>query len=245
MLEDKGTITRFLGLLVTGTDAEKSQAAGFIVDQFLRAITQVARRAFQQLRVRGAMEDADGVADLTLAQFIKGVANGEYAPKGRAEAEMLLRTMVRCEAINEAQKEHASMRDFKRRVDEAELTGGSADADGINGFPGDEIDPVVSVQAEEEIRRLLDLLGPDMMLRKIVLGKLLGHKNDELATLLGFVEPTIESKLNIIRHKLAGEYPGLTAKAGRRPGPDGPRLAASTPDTTVILRSFIGPVFQE
>ena len=58
--------------------------------------------------------------------------------------------------------------------------------------------PELAAQMADEFRRLLDSLG-DAELRAIVLWKMEGFSNDEIAAKLGCVERTVERRLSLIR----------------------------------------------
>jgi DNA-directed RNA polymerase specialized sigma24 family protein len=61
-----------------------------------------------------------------------------------------------------------------------------------------ESSPELAAQAVEECERLLGLLDDDT-LRKVALRKFEGHTNAEIARELGYVEATVERKLQRIR----------------------------------------------
>jgi DNA-directed RNA polymerase specialized sigma24 family protein len=68
----------------------------------------------------------------------------------------------------------------------------------VEALLGSEPGPEFAAQMADEYRHLLDLLG-DESLRRVVLCKMEGYTNAEIAAKLGCVEHTVERKVRVIR----------------------------------------------
>ena len=75
---------------------------------------------------------------------------------------------------------------------------------GLDALPGPEPTPEFAASVADECRRLLALLGDDV-LRSVAVWKMEGYTNEEVAEKLGCVVQTVGRKLRLIRQLWAGE----------------------------------------
>lgn len=107
-----------------------------------------------------------------------------------------------CKAANAAKHHGADCRDVAREEQEP----APKDDDSLasrwlleHAADGEEPDPAAVVELHDQIEWLLRLLPAD--LRQVVLWRLEGRTNQEIAGLLGRTERTVEMKLQRVRHR--------------------------------------------
>jgi DNA-directed RNA polymerase specialized sigma24 family protein len=160
----------------------------------------LARARLQGTPRRAA--DEEDVALSAFDSFCRGAAQGRY-PKLRDRNDLwkLLFLITERKAYDLAHHARRKKRDWRRECHPFGAAGGGDSAESGSFFlesPGREPDPEFAAQVAEECRRLLGLLGDDM-LRTITLRKMEGCTNEEVAGHLGCAVATVERRLRLIR----------------------------------------------
>lgn len=178
------SVTELLDKVRGGDEA----AARELWERYFADLVRIARRKMQGARRRVA--DEEDAALHAMDSFIRGVHDGKFP--GLRDRHGVWPLLV---AIT-AHKACRLMRDERRH-----------DAGGESVFPqglgmrdvlGRDANPALAAQVAEECQRLLAEL-PDALLRQIVLWKLEGLTNKQIASKIGRVETTVERKLQVIR----------------------------------------------
>ena len=108
--------------------------------------------------------------------------------------------MTACKVSGHRDKQQAIKRGGGHVRGESAFSGndGSMGGAGIGNHAGQELAPDVIVQMKESVDQLLEKLGDDV-LQQIVLSKMSGETNAEIADRLGISARSVERKLSIIR----------------------------------------------
>jgi RNA polymerase sigma factor (sigma-70 family) len=179
-----GSVTAWLNQLKAGDQAALQPLWERYFQRLLEQVGQRMRHA-----PRGVADEEDVVL-VTFERFFQGVRNGRF-PRldDRDDLWCLLVLLARHAACD-------LVREQRRKKRSGQLApGGEADlAAALCEEPG----PEEVAQVAEECRRLLDKL-PNEKLRSILLLKLEGHTNEEIAGRLGCVTRTVERGLETIR----------------------------------------------
>jgi DNA-directed RNA polymerase specialized sigma24 family protein len=177
---------------------ERDEAARIIWERFsVRLLGLVRRHLDNRIRRR---EDEHDVLQSAYATFCMGQLNGKTSPAGRDELWKLLVRITMCTVVNTAHRHLAARRDVRReRAD-------SHDSSTLGSlFPRQMLDQIDRAQPSheekaimlEEIERLLHGLSAD--LRTIVIWKLEGFTNAEIAGMIGRTVRSVELKMQDIR----------------------------------------------
>jgi RNA polymerase sigma-70 factor (ECF subfamily) len=182
----------------------RDEAARIIWERFAPRLKNLVRRHLDSRILR--REDEQDVLQSMFASFCHAQATGKTAPASREELWKLLVRITMCKVVNTAHRHLADRRDIRR-----ERGDGPRDP-GDSHFPKwmlDHVDrsqpsPEERVAVVEEVQRLLRLL-PDP-LRQIVVWKLEGFTNAEISCMIGRTVRSVETKLQLIRKHLEGEF---------------------------------------
>jgi DNA-directed RNA polymerase specialized sigma24 family protein len=183
-MDSEGSVSRYIGQLKAGDRA----AAGPVCERYFARLTQLAEQ-----RLRGtvfAAFDGEDVALSAFDSFFRAVADGRFAQlTDRNELWALLAEIASRKLVEHVRQEHAQ----KRNVDRVE-SGGT----GLNCRPDWRPDPKSAALMADECRRLLDLLGEEVLC-EVALLKVEGFTDKEVAAKLGCGVRTVERKLERIR----------------------------------------------
>jgi RNA polymerase sigma factor (sigma-70 family) len=197
-LPDEGSVTLFFNQLRTGSP----DAAEELWERFFPRLVALARQVLDGRPKR--MADADDAAQSAFASFCLRVRAGEFRIQDRSELWNLLAVITARKARKQARREAAEKRGGGRTINEHSL----AHPDG-SPLPLDEV-ATAPANADFDLHcaELLDQLQPD--LREFAVLRLLGHRNREIAELLGCTERKVERKLNPIRVTWEAAWPDST-----------------------------------
>ena len=187
-------VTQWLAQLAKGDEF----AAQRIWERYYEQLVGHARKRLG--RNRRATDEEDVVLS-AFDGFCRGAAAGRFPRLGdRYDLWKVLVTLTARKATSHLRRELAAKRGGgKVRGDSAFRRDLSTDsAGGINQVLGEEPTPEFAALVTEQCERLLDELGDDSM-RRIVLLKLEGYGNGEIAEQLGCGLRTVERKLKRIR----------------------------------------------
>ncbi len=178
-----------------------SAAAFELWDRYSKRMQSLGRK-----RLEGAARTAFDEEDVALSAygaFCFAVQEGRYTSvQGRDDLWPLLATFTVRKANDRLKGEGA----WKRSGRE---TGGQArdEASSLAHVPSAGPDPAMSALIKDEFQRLMQALNDEELERLVVL-KLDGHTNDEIAEAMGLTRRTIQRMLNLIRAIWQAEMDG-------------------------------------
>ena len=196
-----GSVTLCVQQLHSPDCRERDEAARVIWERFASRLQALVRRHLDN-RVR-RREDEQDILQSMYASFCIGQLEGKAAPASREELWKLLVRITMCKVVNTAHRHHAARRDVRRERSEA------ADRNPAGTlFPHWMLEHVdrakpsheEMVTVYEEVERLLQGLSED--LRRIVLWKLDGYTNGEIAKMIGRTVRSVELKMQLIRKRV-------------------------------------------
>jgi DNA-directed RNA polymerase specialized sigma24 family protein len=207
-----GSLTRYVQELRSPDGPMRDEAARVIWERFSPRLKLLVRRHLDNRIFR--REDEHDVLQSMFASFCAGQSKGSKAPASREELWRLLVRITMCKVVNTAHRHLAERRDIRR--ERGESKGDAED----NRFPKWMLDHVDRSQPSseeriavvEEIQRLLQMLPED--LRQILVWRLEGFTNTEIAAMIGRTVRSVELKLNLIRKRLGDEC-GLIDRNGK------------------------------
>jgi RNA polymerase sigma factor (sigma-70 family) len=180
-------LTRWIKLLKAG----EREAVQQLWQRYYQRLVALARQKLGRLPRRAA--DEEDVALSAFDSFIRRAEQGRFPRlEDRQDLWQLLVVLTRRKIVDHRDYEESARRDWRRIQHDA------ADGSLVRGLIGREPDPVLAAQVGEECRRLLAAL-PDEELRQIVLRKMEGYTNEEIAELLGIARATVGRRLTLIR----------------------------------------------
>ena len=142
-------------------------------------------------RIHGAAYDEEDVALSAFAVFCRGLAEGRYPElSDRDQLWNVLATITLSKARDRFKAETS-----KKRGGHSVVGSGGAD---INDIPDGELGPEADTLMADQCRHLLDLLHSDR-LENVVLLKLDGYTNQEIAARMGLTRWSIGRMLNCVR----------------------------------------------
>jgi RNA polymerase sigma-70 factor (ECF subfamily) len=196
-----GSVTLCVQQLHSPDCRERDEAARVIWERFASRLQALVRRHLDN-RVR-RREDEQDILQSMYASFCIGQLEGKASPASREELWKLLVRITMCKVVNTAHRHHAARRDVRRERSE------TADRNPAGSlFPHWMLEHVdrakpsheEMVTVYEEVERLLQGLSED--LRRIVLWKLDGYTNGEIAKMIGRTVRSVELKMQLIRKRV-------------------------------------------
>jgi DNA-directed RNA polymerase specialized sigma24 family protein len=196
-----GSLTLCVQRLRSSDCQERDDAARIIWERFSSRLQALVRRHLDN-RIR-CREDEQDVLMSMYANFCAGQLEGKPPPASREELWKLLVRITMCKVVNTAHRHLAARRDVRReRPDAREQDRGESH------FPRWMLEHVDKAQPSaqervivlDELNRLLQGL-PDE-LRQIVVWKLDGYTNAEVARMIGRTVRCVELKMQLIRKRL-------------------------------------------
>ena len=197
-----GSLTLCIQDLRSPDCRQRDEAARVIWERFSSRLQNLVRRHLDN-RIR-RREDENDILQSMYSSFCKGQFEGKTPPASREELWKLLVRITMCKVVNTAHRHMAAVRDVRRET----VAGRDRGAGGESKFPqwmlehveGSKPSHEEKVIVLEEIDRLLQGLKPE--LRQIVLWKLDGFTNAEIACSIGRTVRCVELKMQLIRKKL-------------------------------------------
>jgi DNA-directed RNA polymerase specialized sigma24 family protein len=197
-MSSMGSVTMYVQLLHSPDCRERDEAARIIWERFSTRLLGLVRRHLDN-RIR-RREDEQDVLQSVYATFCIGQLNGKTSPASREELWKLLVRITMCTVVNTAHRHLAARRDVRR-----ERADGHDSPTTTSLFPRWMLDHVDRSQPSheekiivlEEVERLLQGISAD--LRCIVIWKLEGYTNAEIARMIGRTVRCVELKLQDIR----------------------------------------------
>ena len=195
-MSSDGSVTHWISEIKDGNRA----VAQALWERYFVKLVQLARIELHGAQRRAA--DEEDVAISVFESFCRAAENGRFPDL--ADRESLWRLLIRMTArksIDQRRRESAQRRGGGQRTAYGDEP---ASDDALALVIGDTPSPEFAAIVAEEFRNLLDLLG-DEQLRELVLGKLEGYTNEEMAGRLDCSVRTVERRLNLIREKCKQE----------------------------------------
>ncbi|MBI3465417.1 MAG: sigma-70 family RNA polymerase sigma factor [Planctomycetes bacterium] len=199
-MESDGSVTRLIGELKRG-DADAAQA---IWERYYERLVSLARGKLGNLSRRAA--DEEDVAASAFHSFYEAARAGRFPRlEDRHDLWKLLVTITARKALGQIKRAHTKKRGSGKVRGESVFLAveDSVGVGGIEQVMGREPTPEFAAQVGEQFEVLLDSLA-DETLRRIVLLKMQGYSNSEIAEQLNCVPRTVERKLERIRDKWSG-----------------------------------------
>jgi RNA polymerase sigma factor (sigma-70 family) len=183
----------------SGSLDSRADAARRLWEHYLPRLLTLARRHLDR-RIRVLHDEEDLVQSMGRS-FFRRLCRGDFGLAGRDELWALLVTITLNKARNAAHRHFAAIRDVRRVRPLPSDDASRSDAPRRAFTPQDvEPTPAEAVALNEALeRRLQDL--PERDLRQVVLMKLEGHTNREVAEAIECSERSVERKLNLIRKR--------------------------------------------
>ncbi|QEH33898.1 RNA polymerase sigma factor RpoE [Aquisphaera giovannonii] len=212
-METEGSLTHVVYHLRSPDATLRDEAARIIWERFSPRLKVLVRRHLDDRILR--REDEHDILQSMFASFFRGQFEGKAAPASRKELWKLLVRITMCKVVNTAHRHMAERRDFRKERPDRPA---SHDDDRSPPWLLDHEDrhqpgPEEQVAVVEEVTRILDMLPEEQ--RRIVVWKLEGFTNAEIASMINRTVRAVELKLQLIRKRLEQEFHRL----GLRPAP--------------------------
>ena len=188
------SVTTWIEQLKAGDAA----AAAPLWQGYFRRLVGLARQRLGAAP-RGVADEED-VALSAFASFCRAAAQGRF-PRldDRDDLWQVLMMLTARKAINLIERECSQKRGGKRVPRAARVgTPGGSEADELAALPAPGPTPEFAAEVAEECRRRLEALGDDQ-LRGVVVDKMEGYTNQEIAARRGWSLGKVERKLRLIR----------------------------------------------
>ncbi|MGP0066540.1 MAG: RNA polymerase sigma factor [Isosphaeraceae bacterium] len=198
-----GSLTLCIQNLRSPDVRARDEAARIIWDRFAARLQALARRHLDN-RIR-RREDEHDILQSMYASFCVGQREGNASPASREELWRLLVRITLCKVVNTANRNYAARRDVRR---ESSPNPSLFPLWMLDHVDRAQVDPEERLIVLEELDRLLQEL-PEK-LRQIVVWKVEGFTNAEIARQLNCTVRSIELKMQLTRKRL-----GTLARPGR------------------------------
>jgi RNA polymerase sigma-70 factor, ECF subfamily len=187
-----GSLTRIAHEVYSPDPIRRDEAARQLWLRFsARLATVVRRRLDPRILRRAGLED---VMQSLFADYFAAGPGPNGPPRDRDELWRRLVRFTLYKVANTADRHHAGRRDVRREQLVGDQPCAAEPADFRHRAPDEE------AAAREEFARLLDVLPED--LRRVLVLRIEGYSNAEIAAEIGRVERTVELKLRTIRSLL-------------------------------------------
>jgi DNA-directed RNA polymerase specialized sigma24 family protein len=189
-----GSVTAWIEQLKAGDTA----AAAPLWQGYFRRLVGVARQRLGAAP-RGVADEED-VALSAFDSFCRAAAQGRF-PRldDRDDLWQVLMMLTARKAINLIERECSQKRGGQMvRAPARGDTPGASEADALAALPAPGPTPDFAAEVAEECRRRLEALSDDE-LRSVVVDKMEGYTNEEIATRRGWSLGKVERKLRLIR----------------------------------------------
>ena len=193
--KDSGSVSR----LIEALKSSDEDAASQLWKRYFGKLAAMARRRLGG--VPGRLADEEDIALSVFRCLCKGAADGRFARlEDRHDLWQILVTLTARKAIDQ----HRRLNAQKRRGDVVWIESEMADVDSalaaLDQLPDDQPTPDMLVELMEEYDRLLRQLGDETM-RRIVLMKIEGLTNGDVASQLNITPRSVQRKLQRIQRQ--------------------------------------------
>ena len=193
--EDRGSVSR----LIDALKASDEDAASRLWKRYFGKLTAMARRRLEG--VPGRLADEEDIALSVFHCLCRGAADGRFARlEDRDDLWQILVTVTARKAVDQ----HRRLYSQKRGGDAVWIESEMADVDSalaaLDQLSDDQPTPDMLVELMEEYDRLLQQLGDDT-LRRIVLLKIEGLTNRDVASQLNITPRSVQRKLQRIQRQ--------------------------------------------
>jgi DNA-directed RNA polymerase specialized sigma24 family protein len=224
-MSSAGSLTLCVQNLRSPDAQQRDEAARIIWERFSTRLQSLVRRHLDN-RIR-RREDEQDILQSMYASFCTGQLEGMSPPSSREELWKLLVRITMCKVVNTAHRHMAARRDVRRERADAK-----ARRPGDSLFPRWMLEHVDRAQPSpeeklivlEEIKRLLQALPEE--LRAIVLWKLEGFTNADIASKMGRTVRCVELKMQLVRKRLESGSRDQATTPEAEPESDDPSAAS-------------------
>lgn len=194
-MEEQDSVSQWIDRLKAGDQA----VAQPLWERYFQRLVGLARKKMAGAARRAA--DEEDVVVSAFDSFCRRAQEGQFPQLAdRDDLWRLLVAITSRKAANQVRHEHRQKRGGARVRGESVFGGAKCEvaAAGIDQFAADGPSPDFAAQLAEQVGRLLNRLGDDL-LRSIALAKLEGFTNQEIAAKLACSLSAVERKLRLIR----------------------------------------------
>lgn len=175
-------------------------AQDFIWERYAEQINRLARRFLSGVQRRDS--DEEDITIQVLDNLYRIFENGGFQNvKNRKQLWAVMLGMTRNKAAETARSKKAKKRGEGRVRGESVFEKSSAPGNGIEHAALDDKTPDSKVFEAEQMAEMIDMLGSDE-LRQVVLLRMAGYTNEEIAQRLNVSERTVERKFERVREVL-------------------------------------------
>jgi RNA polymerase sigma factor (sigma-70 family) len=187
-----------ISLWVEQLAAADRDAAGRLWAHFCQRIMDFARSRMSSSTRR--VYDEEDAAVSAFRSLCRGIESKRFPDVGdRGNLWALLVVITSRKIANRFRYEHQQRRDSNQTLSELMLQGADGSiVDLLQTIPAKEPTPEFAVEVADMSEYLMNQL-PEPDLRKLVVLKLEGHTNDEIAELMRVTRRTVQRKLELIR----------------------------------------------
>lgn len=184
-----------------------------IWERFAPRLKALVRRHLDARILR--REDEQDILQSMFASFCQAQSAGKTPPASREELWRLLVRITMCKVVNTANRHMAICRDVRKECPDRVAMGEGQSDWILEHIDRGQISPDERASVVEEVDRLLNLLPQE--LRQIVLWRIEGFTNAEIARMIDKTVRSVEFKLQLTRKILDEEFKALDI--ARKPAP--------------------------
>lgn len=185
---DRGSVTQWISDARLG----REDAAQQLWDRYSSRLVRLARKVISGANL--AIADEQDVANDALGAFLLQIRDGDFDQLDDRDGLWKLLADITIKKANSlVRNELRQKRDARKTINENDLSRPLADLK-----PGSEQNPEAALLIAEAINVFLSELA-DGQLQQIVIAKMEGHTNAEIARQIGYSVPTVERRLKVIR----------------------------------------------
>ena len=200
-MDEKGSVSCW----ITALQAGDQQAAQKLWEAYWPRLVGLARRKLSGTNYRTF--DEEDVVQSAMRSFYQRAEQGKFPElNDRNELWSLLVTITARKSINRQRHAHRAKRDIKLVKEEAKRESSESDTPMLASIVGDEPSPEFAASFVETMKSFMYALD-DPTHRVIVLWKLEGRTNPEIAKHLDCSLSAVERKLRMIRTLLQSKEP--------------------------------------
>ena len=172
------------------------EAATELYRRYFPSLVELASKQLRRTR-RLAGDEEDAAID-ALHSFFRAAKEGRFEETDDRESlTRLLAEMTRRKAVDMVRAQMRQKRGGNRVVGESAMGMEESSSPGLDGLPLSEVTPEIAIVLEEQLELLFEMLTDDE--KDVVLAKLAGNTNEEIATTFGYSIRTVERRMRTVR----------------------------------------------
>jgi RNA polymerase sigma factor (sigma-70 family) len=194
----RGSVTRLIDDLRASDSEIRDAAAEKIWSRYAQQLLERARVKLAA-RIRRRVDEED-VLQSMYKSFFRRLRHGEYAFKDRRDILNLLVTMTLRKSYDAANRHEREGRDVRREAPGHAAAESGSVVELVSMVPSDGPTAEQTAAFNDALEQLLNML-PDDRVRELVLWKIEGYTNEEVAEKQGCAVRTVERKLSLVRER--------------------------------------------